>query len=95
MKAGLQRPTSLRFAFGRVAPRKSQQRRALPHIVHRNARKEESTLTIPLETEGFMNPPRLMLADDHALLLEAFRKMLEPRYDVVGTVADGSIRAMK
>jgi DNA-binding NarL/FixJ family response regulator len=32
---------------------------------------------------------KLLLADDHVMLLEAFRKMLEPRYDVVGAVTDG------
>jgi DNA-binding NarL/FixJ family response regulator len=32
---------------------------------------------------------RLMLADDHTILVEAFRKLLEPHYDVVGTVSDG------
>jgi DNA-binding NarL/FixJ family response regulator len=32
---------------------------------------------------------RLMLADDHTLLLEAFRKLLEPHFDVVGTATDG------
>lgn len=33
--------------------------------------------------------PRIMLADDHTILVEAFRKLLEPHYEVVGTVADG------
>ena len=33
--------------------------------------------------------PRLMLADDHTILVEAFRKLLEPQYDIVGTVSDG------
>jgi DNA-binding NarL/FixJ family response regulator len=33
--------------------------------------------------------PRVMLADDHRLLVEAFRKLLDPHYDVVGTVSDG------
>jgi DNA-binding NarL/FixJ family response regulator len=33
--------------------------------------------------------PRVILADDHTLLVEAFRKLLEPHFDVVGTVADG------
>ena len=32
---------------------------------------------------------RVMLADDHTLLVEAFRKLLEHNFDVVGTVADG------
>jgi DNA-binding NarL/FixJ family response regulator len=36
-----------------------------------------------------MTLPRLMLADDHTILVEAFRKLLEPHYDVVGTVSDG------
>jgi DNA-binding NarL/FixJ family response regulator len=36
-----------------------------------------------------MTLPRLMLADDHTILVEAFRKLLEPQYDIVGTVSDG------
>jgi DNA-binding NarL/FixJ family response regulator len=36
-----------------------------------------------------MNPPRVLLADDHHLLLDAFRKLLEPECDVVGAVSDG------
>ncbi len=36
-----------------------------------------------------MKRPRVLLADDHKLLLEAFVKLLEPECDVVGTVADG------
>ena len=36
-----------------------------------------------------MKPPRILLADDHTLLLEAFRALLEPTDEVVGTVADG------
>jgi DNA-binding NarL/FixJ family response regulator len=36
-----------------------------------------------------MTLPRLMLADDHTILVEAFRKLLEPQYEIVGTVADG------
>ena len=36
-----------------------------------------------------MKHPRIMLADDHTLLVEAFRKLLESTYDVVGTVGDG------
>jgi DNA-binding NarL/FixJ family response regulator len=33
--------------------------------------------------------PRLLLADDHPLFLEGVRRLLENKYDVVGTVADG------
>ena len=36
-----------------------------------------------------MKLPRVMLADDHTMLIEAFRKLLEPRFEVVGTVSDG------
>lgn len=36
-----------------------------------------------------MMRPRVLLADDHHLLLEAFTKLLEPTCEVVGTVADG------
>ena len=32
---------------------------------------------------------RILVADDHTLLVEAFVKLLEPKYDVVGTAADG------
>ena len=32
---------------------------------------------------------RVLLADDHTLLLEAFEKLLEPDYAVVGAVSDG------
>lgn len=33
---------------------------------------------------------RILLADDHVLLLEAFRRMLEPAFSVVGTAVDGA-----
>ena len=36
-----------------------------------------------------MTLPRIMLADDHTILLEAFRTLLEPHFEVVGTVSDG------
>lgn len=36
-----------------------------------------------------MTRPRILLADDHAILLEAFKALLEPEFDVVGTVTDG------
>ncbi|HXJ93416.1 MAG TPA: response regulator transcription factor [Terriglobia bacterium] len=32
---------------------------------------------------------KVLLADDHTLLLEAFRRLLEPEFEVVGTVPDG------
>ena len=36
-----------------------------------------------------MNRPRVLLADDHRLLREAFARLLEPECEVVGMVADG------
>jgi len=33
--------------------------------------------------------PRILLADDHAMLLAAFQQLLSPTCDVVGTVTDG------
>lgn len=36
-----------------------------------------------------MNRPRVLLADDHAMWLDALKKLLEPSCDVVATVTDG------
>ena len=36
-----------------------------------------------------MKRARIILADDHTLLLEAFKNLLEPEFEVVGTFADG------
>lgn len=36
-----------------------------------------------------MSRPTVMLADDHRLLLEAFRSILEVEFDVIGIVTDG------
>jgi DNA-binding NarL/FixJ family response regulator len=36
-----------------------------------------------------MGRPRVLLADDHALLLGAFEKLLAPECDIVGQVCDG------
>jgi DNA-binding NarL/FixJ family response regulator len=36
-----------------------------------------------------MRKPRILLADDHALVLEGFRRILEGGYELVGTVGDG------
>ena len=35
------------------------------------------------------NRPRIVLADDHAMLLDAFRRLLEPWCEIVGTACDG------
>jgi DNA-binding NarL/FixJ family response regulator len=36
-----------------------------------------------------MNKPRVLLADDHRILAEGLRALLDPEYEVVGVVADG------
>ncbi len=36
-----------------------------------------------------MKKPRMLLADDHNLLLDAYRSLLEPEFEVVGTASDG------
>lgn len=36
-----------------------------------------------------MAKARILLADDHTLVVEAFKRLLEPECQVVGTVADG------
>src|SRR5579872_3103291 len=47
------------------------------------------------ELGSVMNPtdtparPRLLLADDHRILMEAARKLLEAEFDIIGTAADG------
>jgi DNA-binding NarL/FixJ family response regulator len=33
--------------------------------------------------------PRILLADDHTMLLDAFRRLLEPEYEIVGTASNG------
>src|SRR5262245_59103597 len=36
-----------------------------------------------------MDRPRLLLVDDHELLLDGLRKLLEGDFDLIGTAADG------
>lgn len=36
-----------------------------------------------------MAKARILLADDHTLVAEAFKRLLEPEFEVVGTVGDG------
>jgi DNA-binding NarL/FixJ family response regulator len=36
-----------------------------------------------------MTRPRILMADDHLMLLEAFKALLEPDFEVVGSVTDG------
>jgi len=36
-----------------------------------------------------MERPRLLLADDHAIVVDGLRHLLEPEFDLIGTVGDG------
>jgi len=36
-----------------------------------------------------MTRPRIILADDHRLMLDALTNLLEPEFEVVGTFTDG------
>ena len=36
-----------------------------------------------------MQKPTVLIADDHTLVVDAFRKLLEPNYEIVGSVGDG------
>ena len=36
-----------------------------------------------------MKKPRILLADDHLLVLEGYRRILEDQCEVVGTAEDG------
>jgi DNA-binding NarL/FixJ family response regulator len=36
-----------------------------------------------------VNRPRLVMADDHTLVLEGLRRLIEPRFNLVGTAEDG------
>ena len=42
-----------------------------------------------VETFTSRRRPRILIADDHVLIAEGYAKLLEPEYEVVGTVADG------
>jgi DNA-binding NarL/FixJ family response regulator len=46
---------------------------------------------MPLEktTAPMKRRPRILLADDHTMLLDAFQRLLEPRCEIVGTAGDG------
>lgn len=42
-----------------------------------------------VEVEARVAKARVVIADDHTLVAEAFKRLLEPECEVVGTVADG------
>src|SRR6185312_6434623 len=36
-----------------------------------------------------MQKPTILIADDHTMIVDAFRKLLETQYEVIATVSDG------
>lgn len=42
-----------------------------------------------MASRGVMAKPRVLLADDHTILVEACRKLLEPHFEIVGIMSDG------
>ena len=47
------------------------------------------TLKVPLHLPQPIERPRVLLADDHPVVLEEIRSILAPNYEIVETVADG------
>src|SRR5207248_8031666 len=43
----------------------------------------------PPGASRLMSRPRILIADDHQILAEGLRGLLEPEFEVVGVVADG------
>ena len=40
-------------------------------------------------SSNFMSKPRIIIADDHTMLVEAFEKLLAPECDIVAKAVDG------
>ena len=45
---------------------------------------------LPLDVGGRMERPGILLADDHNLVWQAFKRYLEPEFEVVGAVSDAA-----
>jgi DNA-binding NarL/FixJ family response regulator len=46
-------------------------------------------MTVMATATRIMKRPRVLLADDHQMVADALKSLLEPRYEVVGTVNNG------
>jgi DNA-binding NarL/FixJ family response regulator len=46
-------------------------------------------VVVPANKANAMRRPRVLLADDHQMLVDALKRVLEPRCEVVGTVNNG------
>lgn len=47
------------------------------------------------EREGSLGRTRVLIVEDHGLVAEAFGKLLEPEFEVVGTIGNGELLARK
>src|SRR4029077_204437 len=56
--------------------------------VKTDSMRSPKSLSASRRTEAPMLP-RLILADDHTILVEAFRKLLEPHCNIIATVSNG------
>src|SRR6266446_6196066 len=45
--------------------------------------------TLEKTTTPMKRRPRVLLADDHTMLLDTFQRLLEPQCEIVGTAGDG------
>jgi DNA-binding NarL/FixJ family response regulator len=51
--------------------------------------REFKSFRLPSEYGGDMSKTRVIIADDHQMLNDAIKNLLEPEYEVVGTFTDG------
>ena len=58
-------------------------------VMHDHTVNNETDLLTSFHGVKLMRPERVVLADDHTIVLEAFRTLLSPDVDVVGTAEDG------
>ena len=64
---------------------------ASPKISEKPDPKRTSSARVAFSTStaAIKRRPRILLADDHMMLVDAFRRLLEPQCEIVGTTCDG------
>src|ERR671931_2702719 len=71
---------------GATPPRRRRDLNPFPAISRHSDRCLGS---IGIANGGIMKPARVILADDHLLLLDALKNLLQSEFEVVGTFTDG------
>jgi DNA-binding NarL/FixJ family response regulator len=61
----------------------------VPANIFCESNKKTAYILNPIGKIKDMKRPRIIIADDHKLLLDAIKNLLEPEYEVVGTFSDG------